>query len=114
MASQDYPDFIEYFGNYYTQGYDHAIEEELIVPLEEYAEYLPNIMNIVNSNDDIRRQVMTDEGHLPGIPTLNMRRYGSYYNSNNWAGYVIREDMLNELNMEVPTTYDELTTLLAP
>ncbi len=112
MASQDYPDFIEYFGNYYTQGYDHAIEEELIVPLEEYAEYLPNIMNIVNSNDDIRRQVMTDEGHLPGIPTLNMRRYGSYYNSNNWAGYVIREDMLNELNMEVPTTYDELTTLL--
>lgn len=112
MASQDYPDFIEYFGSYYTQGMDHAIEEDLIVPLEEYAEYLPNIMGYIEDNIDIRRAVLTDEGHLPGIPTFSMRRFSDYRVSGNWAGYVVRQDWLDELNLDVPTTYDQLTTVL--
>ena len=112
MASEEYPDFVQYFGNYYTQGLDHAVEEDLIVALEDYTDYIPNIWSVLQNNVEARRQVMTDEGHLPGIPQMNMRRTGDYFVSNNWAGYVIREDFLSQVGMEVPTTYAELGTLL--
>ena len=113
MASEDYPDFIENFGMYYTAGLDNAIEEELVAPLEEYADSIPNIMRIVNSSEDLHRKVYTDDGHLAGIPTLSMRRYAATYNSGNWAGYVVRQDWLDEMDMDVPTTYDEMTDVLA-
>ncbi len=112
MASEEYPDFIEYFGMYYTGGLDHAIEEELVEPLEDYADLMPNLTAWLDTNPEVRRQVYTDSGHLPGIPLISYRgdakaSWGA------WAGYVIRQDWLNELDMEVPTTYDELGNLLA-
>ncbi len=113
MASEEYPDLIEYFTSYYTQGLDHAIDEDLVAPLEDYAEYIPNIMSHIEGNNEIRRHVYTDDGHLPGIPMMYMRRFTPYTASNNWAGYVVRQDWLDELNMEVPTTYSELTDVLA-
>ena len=36
MASGDLPDIIQGFGEYYTKGLDHAIEEDLIVDLTGY------------------------------------------------------------------------------
>lgn len=33
MASGDLPDIIQGFGEYYTKGLNHAIEEDLIVDL---------------------------------------------------------------------------------
>lgn len=113
MASEEYPDFVEYFASYYTQGLDHAIDEDLIVPLEEYAEYIPNIMGHINSSSELHRQAYTDNGHLGGIPMLYMRRNAAYTDSDNWAGYVVRQDWLDELNLEVPSTYDELSDVLA-
>lgn len=111
MASGDWPDFIEYFGSYYTAGYDHAIEEEIIVPLEEYESYMPHLFAIVNSDETIRRQATTDAGHVPGIPLLKIGSDGKAEGP--WCGYVIRQDWLDEQNLDVPTTYSELETALA-
>lgn len=110
IASQDYPDFVENFGSYYTQGLDHAIEEELIVDLNDYAEYLPNLMAKLNGDELYRREAYTDGGHLPGIPA--MADYSVTGLNGCWSGYVIRQDWLEELQMDVPTTYSELEELL--
>lgn len=110
MASGDWPDFIESFGTYYTSGYDHAVEEEVIAPLEEYEEYLPHLFAIVDSDEEIRRQATTDAGHIPGIPFLKISTQGK--SEGPWCGYVIRQDWLDAQNLEKPTTYDELENVL--
>ncbi len=110
MASQEYPDFVENFGSYYTQGLDHAIEEELIVPLEDYAEYLPNLMAMLNSDELYRRQSYTDGGHLAGIPAI--ADYSVTGLNGCWSGYVVRQDWLDEMQMDMPNTYSELETVL--
>jgi len=111
MASGDMPDLIEQFKVYYRYGMDHAIDEELILPLEEYREYLPHLFAIIDSSDLIHNQCYTDAGHMPGIPFMKVDHEGK--NEGSWAGFVVRQDWLDELNMEVPTTYSELDVVLS-
>lgn len=110
MASGDLPDFIESFGTYYTAGYDHAIQEELIINLKDYEEYMPHLFALANSSDTIRRQATTDAGAIPGIPFLKISSEGKAEGP--WCGYVIRQDWLDEQNLPMPTTYAELETAL--
>lgn len=65
---------------------------------------------MLEADELYRREAYTDGGHLPGIPA--MADYSVTGINGCWSGYVVRQDWLDELQMEMPSTYSELETLL--
>ena len=101
-ASGDYTDII-YGTSNYANGFDAAIEDEIIIDLLDLAEeYAPNYMYYLNTDQSVRNELITDNGALPGIATI----YKEAGCEN--GGILIRGDWLRELGMEEPKTLDEL------
>ena len=72
IASGDYPDVISNFYKYYTNGIQDGIEQEIIIDMDEpIREYMPNYMNIVNSDPEITRQASTDDGKIWGVQLIS-------------------------------------------
>ena len=57
MASQNLPDIVSYD---YQSGADAAFAEEIYRPLDDLMEYCPNLQALIDSNDDIRKQMTTN------------------------------------------------------
>ncbi len=110
MASGDIPDFIYGFSSYYSGGLDHAVEEEVAVNLREYEDLMPNLFTVLESNPTFLKEATTDSGYVALVPDIQSNLQGTADRS--WMGYVIREDWLNELGMDVPQTYDQLEEVL--
>lgn len=101
IASGSYCDVITDMSKY-ARGYDAAVEDGIILDLSDLVkEYAPNYWYYLNQDIDTLATLYTDGGNLPTIATL----YKSAGAEN--AGYVIRQDWLEALNMDVPETYDE-------
>lgn len=112
LTAEDYPDLWGgIFTTYYTNGWDHAIEENVIMPLNDYLQYMPNLSAILSGDEAIRKQSYTDNGYLAGIPSMRVINDG-HEAQRPWYGYVVRQDWLNELGMALPDTYEALETLL--
>lgn len=109
VASGDYLDIIQGFGDNYTKGIDNAIEEDIIVDLTDLlADYAPNYNHLRNNNDELRKSTTLDNGKV-----------GSFYFIIGDAelgprqGLWIRKDWADEQGLEIPKTYDELHDVLA-
>lgn len=101
-SSGDYTDII-YGTSNYTRGYDAAITDEIIIDLMELAEeYAPNYLYYLETDPDLKKTLITDNGCLPTVATI----YKESGCEN--GGILIRSDWLNELGMDVPETYEEL------
>lgn len=101
-SSGDYTDII-YGTSNYTRGYDAAITDEIIIDLMELAEeYAPNYLYYLETDPDLKKTLITDNGCLPTVATI----YKEAGCEN--GGILIRSDWLNELGMDVPETYEEL------
>ena len=110
LAGGDLTDIIEMnwsASNMYPAGLDAAITNNLVLPLEDYADQMPNYMATLNSNMDWKRMSSTDAGHIPGFTFIRGDVYVQVY-----GGMIVRQDWLDKLNMEMPTTIDEWTTML--
>lgn len=108
VASGEYLDIIQGFGNSYTKGIDNAIEEDIIIDLTDLLpDYAPNYSYLRDNNDEIRKSTTQDSGNvgsfffLIGDAELGPRQ-----------GLWVRQDYLDEQGLEVPTTYDELHNYL--
>lgn len=102
-ASGLYDDMISFFMNDYNGGYTAAIEDEVYIDVKDYvAQYCPNYSAILDSNPDIRRGVVTDEGLMTGLFQINTSIQPS------WSGLYVRGDWLEKVGMEAPTTLDEI------
>jgi len=110
MASQEYPDMISSFSQYYNKGLDFAIEDNVIVPLEDYLDLMPNIKALRDGNEDIRKGTTTDKGHFAGIPAVKADKNGQPQGA--WVGGVIRQDWLDKVGKDVPRTYDQMEEVL--
>lgn len=107
-ASGDLTDLIQKGSTHYTGGGAKAIEDEILVdmlPLLE--EYSVNYWNIMNSDPNIYKNVVNDEGQVPTLIGM----YKDYYYTD--QGYWIRQDILDEVDKEVPKTLDELEDVMA-
>lgn len=106
-ASGEYPDVMNGVANQYTGGADKGIEDEVFINLLDYLEeYAPHYYALITSDDELFDRVTTPEGAAVGF-------YSLYEEARlNDTGYVIRQDWLDELGMEKPTTYDELHDVL--
>lgn len=108
VASNDYPDIIQGFGDNYTKGIDNAIDEDIILDLTDIlADYAPHYTYLREHNAEIEKSTTTDTG-----------RVGSFYfligdaDLGPRQGLFIRQDWLEAQNLDVPTTYDEMHEVL--
>lgn len=107
MASGEYPDVMNGVANDYTGGADKGIEDEVFVDLNEYLEeFAPHYYALIHSSDKLYEAVTTPEGAAAGF-------YSLYEDERlNDMGYIIRQDWLDDLGMDKPTTFDELHDVL--
>lgn len=107
LASNDLCDIIIGFESQYSAGADNAIEEELVVNLLDYMEYAPVYGQLLEADPSWCESQMTEGGNIITFKTL--------YTNFSWIGQsiAIRGDWLNDLNMDVPTTYDEYFEVLS-
>ena len=107
-ASGDLTDLIQKGSTHYTGGGAKAIEDEILMdmlPLLE--EYSVNYWNIMNSDPNIYKNVVNDEGQVPTLIGM----YKDYYYTD--QGFWIRQDILDKVGKDVPKTIDELDDVLA-
>lgn len=107
-ASGDLTDMIQKGASHYTGGGSKAIEDDILIdmlPLLE--ENMPNYWAIINSDNNIYKNVVNDEGQVPALIGM----YKDYYYTD--QGFWIRQDILDAVGKEVPTTLAELEDVLA-
>lgn len=109
IASGDYPDIIQYKWSAYPGGPAAAIEDGIIMPLNDiFEQYCPNITAFLEEHPDIARMISTDDGTYYCFPFLR----GDSYENNNLLfseGWVWRKDLLEDAGIEsIPETPEEL------
>lgn len=104
-ASGELPDMIAYSG--YTGGAEKAIKDKIIQPLNDYMQYAPDLQAVLDSNDLYKKSSTTKDGDIIGFPFI---RGDDYLLSS--AGLIIRQDWLDDLNLELPQTPDDLYEVL--
>ncbi len=109
FTSGDLPDIIYTLPGQYTyvNGMDAAIEDGFIADLTQYLDLCPNYVSWLN-NTNSKKDVLTDTGKMYGFWGFwdNM---GSGYAD---QGLAIRQDFLDKVGKDVPTTYAEWEDVL--
>ncbi len=106
MASDDYPDLFDCgVSSRYPTGVAGLLEDEIVIDLNAYLEeYAPDYLAVLNSNEGLAETVIQQDGSLIEFATA-MTSYEE-------KGLMIRQDWLDELDLEVPSTISELTEVL--
>lgn len=114
ISGGDLPDIMEYNWSTYNGGAQAAIDDGLIVELNDYLEeYAPNYYDYMEgekgkaNNYLYKYQATTAEGNYYGFNRLNIgtaREFNTFY---------VRADLLKKWGMEVPVTIDDWTALFA-
>ena len=111
IASRDLPDLVEYNWVNYQGGVQKAIDDGVIIKLNDYIDqYAPNFKKTVSDGSKLSKIYdkgsKTDEGNYFAFPCFNIGSYRTF------GGPMIRKDWLDELGLSVPETIDEWTTAL--
>ncbi len=107
MASGDHPDILRGVESYYTGGLVQMCSDGVIVELTDYIpQYMPVYQALRTSNEKLKRDTVTDDGRMVGVYTIASNN-GVIQGERVWDGLCIRQDWLDELNMEVPVTIDD-------
>lgn len=105
IASGDYTDLMNISD--YAAGPEAALNEDIIIDLGEYLEEnMPNYSTIIHADQNVYSKVQDADMFLCIYPIKDQ-------NANpGGIGTFVRMDWLEELGLDVPTTYDELTDVL--
>ena len=112
VAGGDYCDLIDGVFELYSGGDDAAIEDDVILPLDDYIyDYMPFYTSYF-VNDDLRKAVLTDAGHYGSIYQTRAEKSASLTN-----GPVVRLDWLKECGLpydrdNLPKTLDDWHEIL--
>lgn len=105
LASGDYTDLMNLVS--YASGVEVAYDEDIIIDMAGYVEEnMPNYWRIINSDQKLFQEVQDGGKFLAIYPIKDQVANPT------GIGTFIRMDWLEDLNMEVPQTYDELETVL--
>ena len=114
LTGKQLPDLMEYNWASYNGGAQKAIDDGIIISLNDYLEdYAPNYNDYMNgekgkaNNYLYKLQSTTSEGQHYGFNVLNI---GS---TRIFSGICIRGDLLDKWGMEMPETIDDWTALFA-
>lgn len=106
VASGDWADMIANADLYYAGGSGRAYSDGVLMDISKYMEYCsPNYNAIMDTDDAVRRASANEEGNVIQFCSL----LGSFMQA---EGTIIRQDWLDMVDMDIPTTIDELHTVL--
>lgn len=105
IASGDYTDLMNISN--YAAGPEAALNEDIIIDLGDYLEEnMPNYSTIIHADQNVYSKVQDADMFLCIYPIKDQ-------NANpGGIGTFVRMDWLEDLGLDVPTTYDELTDVL--
>lgn len=108
LTSGDLPDIIWWDFGQYAGGIKGAVEDGIVQPLDEnLIQFAPDLTAWYDSADEIyRSQAYADDGSLYGFPYMREQSICS------WVGLMIRQDWLDELELEQPQTPEEFYNVL--
>ncbi len=108
------PDMIEYDWVNYSGGPQAALDDGVLVCLNDYLEeYAPNFYNYVEGEEAEKRDystylaATTESGNYYGFNILNLGDTECFY------GLYVRGDLLDKWGMDLPETLDDWTAYLA-
>ena len=107
LASGDYPEvFLEgKFNNTDIQTYG---KQGVLIPLNDLIDkYAPNIKKVMEEKPYFKDAITAPDGNIYGLPRLN-ECYHCTYSQKYW----MNKEWLDKLGLKVPTTTDELYTVL--
>ena len=108
IADGDYPDIMQWSWQNYPGGAAGAYADGIALELNDIIDqYMPNFKAYMEEHPDVARLVKTDEGKYYAIPNVM-----SSPMMGGTSGIYFRQDILDELGKEVPTTMDEWHDLL--
>lgn len=105
MWSDTLPDVI---GNISSDEVLMYSAQGALLPIDEYLDYMPNFVAAMNDgiNDGIQKAITLEDGHIYALPAIGL----AYYT--NGAVQLINTKWLENLDLEMPTTVDELFEVL--
>jgi len=106
--SGDIPDIVQFWWGTPFGGLLGAIEEDVIVPLNELWDDVPLFRAYLDNNPEIARQIVHPGGYYPGFPFV----LGGFETLSVSQGLIIRQDLLDEVDLPMPVTIDDWTTVL--
>ena len=107
VAGNNWEDIVEYTWSSYPGGATQAIEDGVIVDLAPYIdEYAPNFKAYLEANPHVKMQLVSEDGKIAVFPAIGS---GS---ASVTAGYTVRKDWLDQLNLDVPTTIADWEEML--
>ena len=102
IASGNLADMIYVGASYYAEGVDAAIDDGYFLDLTDLVdEYMPNYEKIRTSDIQYELLSTTDSGRLGAVYELRQSKQGP------WLGLWIRQDWLDDLNLDTPVTFDD-------
>lgn len=107
LTSNDLPDIVEDCMHYYNGGPDRLVDEGIAIDLKGLIDqYAPNYKGILDAYPGIYKECVTDTGKMVAFYCVQTEHEPP------WDGMRIRQDWLDELGLDMPTTVDELTQVL--
>ena len=108
IASGTLADIITYYWENYSGGPDKAIEDKVILPLDDLIDaFAPNLKKIHETYSDIAKASKTSNGQYFAGGLLQTER-----KLRTSGGLIIRKDWLDDLNLEIPETIEDWYTVL--
>lgn len=104
IASKDLPDIIEDGIKHYPGKYLKAYEDGIIVDIKDLQkQYAPNLTKLYTTYPELLMDIETESGNVFFTPFIRGNTAGRIF-----YGLYMRSDWLKELNMNPPTTMDEI------
>lgn len=111
LASGDFPDvfMLDWTSIMtFTDIMQYGVQEQILAPIDQYIEpYSENMGRILEEHPDFADAITATDGHIYGFP-----RFSECYHCLAYPKFYIRQDWLDALNLEMPTTTDELKEVL--
>ena len=109
---EDSPDLIYAQASEYPGGVAQAVEDGVFMDITEFVDaYVPNYRALIESNEQIKKDVTSDDGRLLCFYQIGCDNDGIAAEKE-FLGLCIRKDRLEDLNMEAPITMDDWYTML--
>lgn len=107
IASGEYTDMVFMLTGRYAGGGAKALEDEVIITLEDLVqENAPDYWDVIFLDEQNRKDAYTDEGNILAV-------YGFSAEEPTRQGMLIRQDWLDELGLDVPVTFEEFEIVAA-
>lgn len=105
-ASDEMSDIVDGFVSKYPGGGAKALSDGLVIDLMDYAEYMPDYLNVIASREELAKDVYSDNGTMPNFFILRETP------TTPASGLTYRKDWLETLGLDVPSTYEEFENVL--